>query len=330
MSGHKTTHTQLERFRLIDCLLAEGDVVPFEKILNSLRLELRDIKLSESSVRRDFRYMKNELGAPLEYDKKLNGWHYTKPFKLPAEGFNKDELLNLELIRALVGQNSNDDFLYKSFDKLLSKITPKNTEQDLYDRFYIAPRPKPVMDQGVVEKILEAIKNNYLLDFNYFSKWEPEERHRKIMPYQIVIDDGSMFLYGANSKTPVNPRLFKFSKMHDVQVIYSRQFELPPNFRFREAEEHGRFGAFQYDDFFDFKIEFYGEARSYVHEYIWSENQSFEENQKENKTILTFTSSQWEPIEKWVLSFGENARPLEPDWFVEEWKEAIQKTAEKL
>ena len=125
MAGHKTTHTQLERFRLIDSLFADGEVITFEAILDFLRTELRDSLLSESSLRRDFRYMKNELKAPLAYDKKLHGWYYTKPFKLPAEGFSDDEILYLKLIRKLVGQNSNDDFLYKSFDKLLEKITPE-------------------------------------------------------------------------------------------------------------------------------------------------------------------------------------------------------------
>lgn len=341
MPGHKTTHTQLERFRLIDSMLADGEVLAFEKILDSLRLELRDDLLSDSSLRRDFRYMKNELGAPLAYDKNLHGWHYTKPFKLPAEAFSDDEVLFLKLIRGLVNQNSNDDFLYKAFDKLLNKITPENSEVEqetpkqvrgdkLSDRFFIAPRPKQLIDDGVVEKILEAIKKNYLLDFNYFSKWEPEERHRKIMPFQLVFDSGSLFLYGAGSKTPENPRLFKLSKMHDVQVITSKTFELPANFSFHENFEKGRFGAFQYDEAYDFKIEFSGDARSIVRECIWADNQIIEENQKAATTTISFTSSQWIPIFRWLLSFGENARPLEPDWLVEQWKESIRKMSEKV
>ena len=351
MPGHKTTHSQLERFRLIDSLLADGDIIPFEKLLDSLRLELRDDLLSESSVRRDFIYMKNELGAPLAYDKKLHGWHYTKPFKLPAEGFSDDEILYLELMKSLVNQNSNDDFLYKSFDKLLNKIIParhaeketlKQVQGDslrhaelvsasLRDRFYIAPRPKQLIDEGVVEKILEAIKNNYLLDFNYFSKWEPEERHRKIMPFQLVFDAGSMFLYGASAKDKKpSPRLFKISKMHNVQVITSHTFELPENFRFHEEFEQGRFGAFQYDEAYDFKIEFLGDARSVVRECIWADNQIIEENQKEGRTIISFTSSQWIPVFRWLLSFGENAHPLEPDWLVEQWKQSVRKMSEKI
>lgn len=335
MSGHKTTYTQLERFRLIDSMLAEGEVLPFENILDSLRLELRDDLLSDSSLRRDFRYMKNELGAPLAYDKKRHGWHYIKPFKLPAEGFSDDEILYLELMKSLVNQNSNDDFLYKAFDKLLEKITPKkelveSVETTLQDRFYIAPRPKQLIDEGVVEKVLEAIKNNYLLDFNYFSKWEPEERHRKIMPFQLVFDSGSMYLYAASSNPRVpGPRLYKLSKMHNVKVLISHTFELPSNFRFREAFEKGRFGAFQYDEAYDFKIEFSGDARSIVRECIWADNQVIEEESDSGKTIISFSSSQWIPIFRWLLSYGENARPLEPDWFVEDWKNSIKKMYKK-
>ena len=177
---------------------------------------------------------------------------------------------------------------------------------------------------------LEAIKKNYLLDFNYFSKWEPEELHRKIMPFQLVFDSGSLFLYGAGSKTPENPRLFKLSKMHDVQVITSKTFELPANFSFHENFEKGRFGAFQYDEAYDFKIEFSGDARSIVRECIWADNQIIEENQKAATTTISFTSSQWIPIFRWLLSFGENARPLEPDWLVEQWKESIRKMSEKV
>mgnify|MGYP002624618834 CR=1 FL=1 len=359
MPGHKTTHTQLERFRLIDSMLSDGEVLSFEKILDSLRLELRDDFLSESSLRRDFRYMKNELGAPLAYDKNLHGWHYSKTFKLPAEGFSDDEILYLKLIRGLVNQNSNDDFLYQAFDKLLSKITPDTSDDakeplkqvqcdsspqhgdsyrhaelvsaSLYDRFYISPRPKQLIDPSVVEKILEAIKHNYLLDFNYFSKWEPEERHRKIMPFQLVFDYGSLYLYAAsiNPKVP-GPRLYKLSKMHNVELVKSRTFKLPANFRFRETFEEGRFGAFQYDEAYDFKIEFSGEARSMVREYVWADNQTKEENQKEGTTIISFTSSQWIPIFRWLLSFGENARPLEPDFLVEQWKESIEKMYKNL
>ena len=113
--------------------------------------------------------------------------------------------------------------------------------------------------------------------------------------------------------------------MHNVEILYSNTFKLPKNFRFREVFETGRFGAFQYDEEYKFTIKFYGEAISVIRENIWADNQKIEIDQKESAVKLVFTTSQWIPVLRWVLSFGENACPLEPDWFVEEWKKSILK-----
>lgn len=328
MAGHKTTHTQLERFRLIDSMLTGGNLVPFNDIQEALRLELRDDSFSDSTLRRDIRYMRDELGAPLKYNRKNKGWQYTKAYKLPSEGFTEEELFLLQIIKKLLEQHSSKDYLYKSFSELLQKIFPLASATS--ERFFIPARPEPIIEEGVTEKVIRAIRNNYMLDFNYYSKWEPDERHRKILPYQIVIDEGNLFLYGANIEHKELPRLFNLSKVHNVEVIKSQTFELPENFRFHEESEHGRFGAFQYDDYFDFKIEFTGDARSNIREFVWSDNQVIEENLEKKTTTLSFTSSQWIPIQKWLLSFGSEAKPLEPDWFVEEWKNTVKKMSENL
>ena len=333
MSGHKTTHTQLERFKIIDSLLSDGRTVPFDKILSRLRTTLRDTRLSDSSVRRDLRYMRDELSAPISYDHKNHGWHYTKTYKLSGEHFSDNETLYLYLIKKLLAQSSPEDALYKSFDSLLEKISPTVFPSDedvtIYDRFFVPPRPKSRVEPESASKILRAIKENRMIDFSYYSKWEPEETHRKILPYQLVLDAGSLYLYGANDERRDNPRLFKLSKMHNVEVLPDSHFELPRNFRFNEDFEKGRFGAFQYDESYEFKIAFFGEAMTTVREYVWADDQTLEETDA-HTAVLSFTSSQWIPIHRWVLSFGENALPLEPDWFVEMWKDSVKKMAERL
>ena len=109
----------MERYKLIDSILSNGEIVSFEVMLEALRTALRDDLLSDSSVRRDFRYMRDELGAPLEYDKKSNGWHYTKPYKLPSECFSVEEILYLQIIKKLIEQHSSKDYIYKAFSELL-------------------------------------------------------------------------------------------------------------------------------------------------------------------------------------------------------------------
>ena len=107
MAGHKISHTQLERYRLIDALLSDGGAVSFAGLLSHLRARLRDDTLSESSVRRDLRYMRDALGAPLCYDSARRLWCYTKPFKFPSESFTDDEALALHLLQKLPQQRNN-------------------------------------------------------------------------------------------------------------------------------------------------------------------------------------------------------------------------------
>lgn len=345
MAGHKISHTQLERYRLIDALLSDGGAVSFAGLLSHLRARLRDDTLSESSVRRDLRYMRDALGAPLCYDSARRLWCYTKPFKFPSESFTDDEALALHLLQKLVQQHAPTDALCSSCLALLEKLAPKAVRapaytaeaaaaQDapafsppLYERFFVPARPKPLLEEGVSEKVLHALKNNFLLDFTYHSIWEPEQTHRKVLPYQLVLDAGSLYLYGANRREPHNPRLFNLSKMHNVQVIADAGFALPACWHFREDFERGRFGAFQYDECYEFKIAFYESARAAVREYVWADDQVLEEDAAEGRTLLTFTSSQWIPIQRWVLSFGGDAVPLAPDWFVEAWRSAVHKMA---
>ncbi|MCR5723827.1 MAG: WYL domain-containing protein [Treponema sp.] len=330
MSGHKTTSTQLERYHLIDTIFSDGKAHSFGQILGILHETLRDERLSESSVRRDFRYLREKLAAPLVYDEEAHGWKYTKPYKLPAEAFSDDELLLLFLIKQVIESSASGNYLHTSFSRLLDSLAPASAFENksqlttLLERFAISPRPRPAAEDQCTEKIVAAIKHNYMLDFNYNSRWEPEEKHRKIQPYQLVLDAGAVYLYGASCREPENPRLFNVSRMHNVEIIKTKTFTLPQNFRFREDFEKGRFGAFQYDEWYEFKIIFYGEARNEVREWIWADDQRLEEDPEHGTTTITFTSSQWIPIQRWLLSFGENARPLAPGWFVEAWKTSVQ------
>ena len=43
--------------------------------------------------------------------------------------------------------------------------------------------------------------------------------------------------------------------------------------------------------------------------------------------MVSFTAAQSRMVKEWILSQGCNARPVEPDFFVEEWKQEIRRMA---
>jgi predicted DNA-binding transcriptional regulator YafY len=59
---------------------------------------------------------------------------------------------------------------------------------------------------------------------------------------------------------------------------------------------------------------------------IWSHDQKIKEKKGE-KIELTFTATSIVETISWVMSFGYEAKVLQPDWFVDEVKDQIQKAA---
>ncbi len=71
-------------------------------------------------------------------------------------------------------------------------------------------------------------------------------------------------------------------------------------------------------------IDFYGDARQYVKDRIWADDQKITDFDKEDRTRIEFTSTQFLSIQEWVLAKGGNAIPREPQWLVEEWQDQIK------
>ena len=64
-----------------------------------------------------------------------------------------------------------------------------------------------------------------------------------------------------------------------------------------------------------------------MRERIWADDQQITECEEENKTVVSFTAAQSIMVKEWILSQGCNARPVEPDFFVKEWKQEIRRMA---
>ena len=62
---------------------------------------------------------------------------------------------------------------------------------------------------------------------------------------------------------------------------------------------------------------------------VVTDNQVIEDFDDEDKTRISFSSTQVLKVQEWILSKGENAVPVAPDWLVEEWKTTVRKMFER-
>ncbi len=87
-------------------------------------------------------------------------------------------------------------------------------------------------------------------------------------------------------------------------------FEYPKDFDPEELLE----SAFDivYEDPIDVKIWFSANQARYIKERTWSKTQKIKD-QKDGSIILSMSTSGWWDVKRWVLSYGRNAKVLEPE-----------------
>jgi predicted DNA-binding transcriptional regulator YafY len=75
-------------------------------------------------------------------------------------------------------------------------------------------------------------------------------------------------------------------------------------------------------------VELTGWAARYVAERVWSPDQKIEKKGKD-KIRLIFKASSEPEVTGWLLSFGDQAKLIEPDWLVEIVSTTVQRLKEK-
>ena len=60
-------------------------------------------------------------------------------------------------------------------------------------------------------------------------------------------------------------------------------------------------------------------ARQVVKDCIWADDQILYDDEERDCTTIEFNSTQFLKIEEWILSQGCFAKPLEPEWLVNDW-----------
>ena len=182
--------------------------------------------------------------------------------------------------------------------------------------------------QKIIKDLTLAMENKKVCKLTYQSLWNQKATQFYIKPLKLFSKNDTIYLHAQMAKAP--GKIYKEPDYDPLLVVHRMQnievtdtsFEFPENFDF-EKMFNRNFGVMK-EDAFQIKIEFSGYAAKHVRERIWSEDQVI--NEKGDGVLeLTFTATSDIEALSWVLSFGHEARVLEPDWFVEDVREELKK-----
>ena len=179
---------RLERFYKIDQLLKERGVVSFAVFKDKLGM-------SRASVKRDLEYMRSRFHAPIEYDRKADGYRFVEPaggprYELPGLWFSSSEVLALLTTLQLL-PNLQPGLLDRSLAPVVMRLREilgggDHSWEEVVKRIRIF---QPGRREGRVEhfSVLAAglLKRMRLL-IKHYNRKEDRETVREVSPQRLV------------------------------------------------------------------------------------------------------------------------------------------------
>ena len=305
--------TALPRIYRIDTEIASGSFPNSDGLA-------RMCETSVSTISRDIEFMRDQLFAPIEYDAYNRGYYYTqKTYRLPAGFSSAEDLLALGMAKSILSLYRETPLYEASANLLESIITPiaSDGNRDWLDNRIIVPKIASAKVENDIWKIIvNGLKENRIITFEYLGTWDEDYQARKVRPYQLLFDSGVWYLYGFSEERKAI-RLFSLSRMKNVALTKDK-FVLPKNFDYKDSTGDSYFGVFSGQEKFSFAIDCYADAVIYASERKWAADQKIVNI--DDGITLKFSSTQYHKVLQWVLSCGCNAVPRKPQRLADEWK----------
>ncbi len=186
---HCSTMSQTERVYKIEMLIRHRGQVSFATLLEAL-------EVSPATLKRDLEFLRSRLGAPIVYDRSVNGYHFAdgykgQPHELPGLWFNERELYSLLMAHQLLSELDTDGMLSRHLQPLLERIhrmlgTGHDEAQTLLRRVRIVGSAKRPVPSRYFELVGQALIERKRLRLHYLSRGRGERGQRDVSPQRLM------------------------------------------------------------------------------------------------------------------------------------------------
>ena len=292
---------------------------------NATRLAA-ELEVSTKSIQRDLEFMRDRLNLPLEYDPQRHGYFYTEE----VSAFPTMQITEGELFALVVAEKALQQYRGTSFEKpLLSAI--KKMEQALPDTISLnladieqtisfRTRAEPILKLEIFDVLAKAVSQRQQLELHYRKPGHKAEA-RIVDPYHLANINGEWFLF-AYDHARKDLRTFAPARIQSAKAT-GKTFERSQKFSL-EQRLRDSFGVHAGEGKFVVVIRFAPRAADYIREKKWHPSQTLRDL-KDGGAELTMKLSSLAEVERWVLSWGGEAKVLKPKELVESVRVAAQK-----
>ena len=274
-------------------------------------------EVSRRTILRDIDYLRDELGAPIEYDAAKKGFRYSSPdWFMPAMRMSEGELLGL-----LVGMKAAEmyrgtpmaDILRGVYRKLATYLPDTCTlpPELVSTRFSFHPAPSGMVPRGVWEGVVRGLLHRRVIEVDYRSPRSPKRRLHRLHPLHLANVEGEWYLFAYFPRWN-DVTQFVLSRMTAVKAL-DDSFEPPANFDAGAWLEE-RFGRYMREPAgpkVPVRLHFAASAVREVAGRTWAPGQKLKER-SDGSFDLTLSLREPDALLPWILSFGSRVRVMEP------------------
>jgi predicted DNA-binding transcriptional regulator YafY len=237
----------LIRYRIIDkCLQNKYKPFPTKQ---DLRQECEDAlfgstggdHICDSTIEKDMFAMKMEHDAPIKYSKIEKGYYYEDPdFSINDVPLNEDDLESIRFAANTLFQ-FKDVQMFRQFgstlDKIINKVSVSSNfseeEGNNIIQFETAPSSG---GQEYITDILNAIKFNKLIEFDYQGFKGSKKKRRKVYGYLLKEYRNRWYLisYSLSKKQVIT---FALDRMSELEIS-ENEYQEAPKFNSKKFFEH--------------------------------------------------------------------------------------------
>ncbi|GAB4112257.1 MAG: WYL domain-containing protein [Tibeticola sp.] len=314
--------TKTARVYRIEMLIKARGHVSFRELLDEL-------EVSPATLKRDLEYLRDRLGAPIEYDRFLNGYKFGTAFRgqkheLPGLWFNERELYSLLMTHQLLSELDGQGTLSRHLQPLLERVhqmlgTSEAEAKAIVKRVkIISPARRPVPTK-FFELIGEALVKRRRVKMRYFSRGRGEVGEREVSPQRLVHYRNTWYTDAWCHRSD-GLRRFALDAIEDAAVLDARAKDVP--LKQVEAEMDGGYGIYAGAKTQWARLVFEPQAAQWVSREEWHPRQRGRWLDDGRYEVQVPYADSTELVMD-ILRHGDQVRVVEPEALVEQVRAAL-------
>ncbi len=282
-----------------------------------------DLAVCTKTIKRDIEYLKNSIGAPLEYDRSEHGYFlYMRDWTFPELALSGNELF-AELFTRRISMQSVLPSLKEHLETGLDIQMTVGSTQDLnvsaLNSVICATAKTVEVDNKISDILTDAWKNCVTVEVSY-AKSKNETSNRRIDIHALFLSDKVWYCraYCHERRGWRNFSLHKFRSALKTDNKFVRSQKV--------INDLNEGNLFHYSTFPLVKIHCCPEVSDYISDREWFAQQTID-LQEDGSLIIAFANVPEQAVKSWIMSFSGQATVIEPISLRQDIFNAAQKMA---